>query len=63
MITDTQVRRSAVGSKKGWCFDVYFSGKEYPNFTSALYKTHKEAEAKLKIYEDVGKFDWYGSAE
>lgn len=62
MITKTTVEKGTIGNKKGWCFSVYY-GRPYPNFISALYKTKREAQNKLDIYIQTGKFDWYGSAE
>lgn len=52
-----EVKRSSAGDKEGWHFVVG------PNFTSALYKTKKEAEDKLDKYLETGKFDFYGTAE
>lgn len=52
-----EVKRSSAGNKEGWHFVVR------PNFTSALYKTKKEAEDKLDEYLETGKFDFYGTAE
>jgi hypothetical protein len=63
MITKTEVRRSNVGSKKGWCFDVYFNNKHYPNIISALWKTKKTAATELARYIKTGKFSTYGDAE
>ena len=54
---DWVVKPSNVGSKNGW----HFSNKK--NFSSALYKTKKEAEIALDKYLKTDKFDTYGTAE
>jgi hypothetical protein len=59
----TVIRKGNVITRNGWCFEVYYGGKTYPNFISALYKTKRETMEKRKLYLDTGKFDWYGSAE
>jgi len=67
MITKTEVHPGYLDYEKeritGWCFSVYYSGKTYPNFTSALFKTKAETIRELKRYKDTGEFVWYGSAE
>lgn len=63
MITKTRIHKANVGTKKGWGFSVYFNNCEYPNLTSALYKTKKEIKEQLERYLTTGDYDWYGSAE
>ena len=63
MITKTVVGQGHVGNKKGYCFSVFFNGRPYPNFISALYRKAKKAKTMLKVYVETGKFDWYGDAE
>lgn len=58
-ISKTEIRKIKSGC---WCFDIYY-GRPYPNFSSAMYLTKKETMAKLVVYIETGKFDWYGSAE
>ena len=62
MITDTRIFRSRVGNKSGWAFSVYFDGRGYPTFVSALYKTRKETGEQLTRYKETGDFDLYGTA-
>lgn len=66
-ITKTEIRLGWLDYEKervnGWCFSVYYSGRPYPNFISALFKTKAEAVRELKRYQDTGEFAWYGSAE
>ena len=57
------VRKGNIGNKKGWCFEVYYNDRTYPNIISALYKTKKEAEEKFLDYNETDKLDFYGSAE
>lgn len=57
----TEVKHGSLGNKKGWHFLVYYSA--IPGIVSALYKTKKEAQAKLNLYLTTGKWDAYGSAE
>lgn len=63
MITKTSVQPGSVGEKKGWCFSVYYGDKDYPNFTSALFKTRLESAKELLQFIKTGKFVIYGSAE
>lgn len=67
MITKTEVCKGHLDYEdrrvNGWCFSVYFSGRPYPNFTSALFKTKGEAIRELARYQKGGDFVLYGSAE
>ena len=54
---------SSVGDKRGYSFSVFFGGRNYPNFVSALYSSKMEAKTASKRYMENGKFDIYGTAE
>ena len=57
------VRKGNIGNKKGWCFEIYFDKRTYPNIISALYKRKYEAFNKVVSYLLDDKLDTYGSAE
>jgi len=58
-----KVRQGVVKDKRGWCFEVFYDNRPYPNFISALYKTRIGATRKLKKYLKTGEFSLYGNAE
>jgi hypothetical protein len=62
-ITRAEIRQ--VNTKKGigYCFNVYWDNREYPNFTSSAVKTKKGAQRNLNIYLETRKFSLYGNAE
>ena len=58
------IQKATLGDKKGWSFNVYYTGENYPRFMSALYKTKTEIKECIKRYtRDSWDFDFYGSAE
>lgn len=63
MITKTEIKKSSVGNKNGFCFCVYWDNKQYPNFVSSLVKTERGAKNNLNKYLKTGKFSLYGNAE
>ena len=63
MITKTLVRQGNVGDKVGYCFEVYYNNREYPNIISSLAKTEIGAKAQLTRFLKTGKFSLYGNAE
>lgn len=62
-ISKTVVREGNLGTKKGWCFEVYYDGRSYPNFISSLVRTKIGAERNLKKYLKTGAFSFYGNGE
>jgi len=63
MITNTLIREGNIGIKEGYCFEIYFDNRLYPNLISALYKTALGTKRKLNKYLKTGDFDFYGNAE
>lgn len=63
MITKTEIREVNTRKGKGFCFDVYWDDRPYPNFTSSAVKTERGASRNLNKYVNTGKFGWYGNAE
>ena len=63
MITKTVVRQGNIGNKTGYCFEVYYNNRDYPNFISSLVKTEIGAKRQLTRYINTGKFSLYGNAE
>ena len=63
MITKSEVREGTIGEKKGYCFEVYYDNREYPNFISSLVKTKLGSQRNLLKYIRTGKFSLYGNAE
>ena len=55
-VSHAEVRYSDVF--EGFHFKVYFNGEDYANFISVEYKTFEEAQDKLNLYLETGKFDW-----
>ncbi len=62
-ITNTIVRPGNVGDKQGFCFEVTWDNRPYPNFVSSLVKTEIGARRNLNKYLCTGKFSLYGNAE
>ena len=62
-ITKTEVRPGRIGDKTGFCFDVYWDDREYPNLISALFTTEERAAAERDRYLETGEYDTYGDAE
>ena len=62
-VTHSEIKRSQLGSKKGWHFTVHFNNSDTASIVSALYKTKKETTEKLHRYLVTGKLETYGSAE
>jgi len=50
-------------NKKGFCFEIYFDDRKYPNIISALFKTELGTKRKLNKYLKDGSLDFYGNAE
>ena len=63
MITKTLVREGSIGEKKGYCFEIYYNNRRYPNFISALFKTELGTKRQLTRFLKTGQFSWYGNAE
>ena len=63
MVTNTIVRPGKVGDKKGYCFEVYWDNRPFPNFVSSLVKTERGAKRNLARYLKTGEFSLYGNAE
>ena len=62
-ITSIQINKGSIGEKQGFNFSVIWGDREYPNFTSALYKTRLGAKRKAIKYLKTGVFSFYGNAE
>ena len=62
-LADSKLGKIRKLSNGSWCFDVSFDGRDFPNFTSAMYKTKTEVKSQLSRYMETGSFDWYGTAE
>ena len=63
MVTKTIVRQGNIGDKQGYCFEVYFDNRLYPNLISSLVKTEIGAKRNLTKYLNTGKLSLYGNAE
>mgnify|MGYP001573817918 CR=1 FL=1 len=62
-ISKALVRKGFIGRKRGWCFEIYFEGRTFPNIISALFLTKKEAFSEMWRYINTDKLVTYGSAE
>ena len=63
MVTKAEIRKVRTGKGEGYCFDVYYGNKEYPNFTSSAVKTERGCQRMLNKYLETGFFTLYGNAE
>lgn len=57
------VIRKAVENNKQWVFEVYFSGRKYPNIISGRYKTLKDTKDAMGLYQTNKTLATYGNAE
>ena len=62
-ITEIKINEGSLSNKQGFNFSVIWEDREYPNFISALYKTHLGTTRKAIKYLRTGEFSFYGNAE